>query len=105
MGRCEGVNFLFAFELNSFVSRPENGQIMFNNRARLPLTKTFFNAFFERVQTLFSSYLSRTPIKKPRFFTRVIPKAFGVNTFFNRTNKVGFLVHARRPRDCVFSPY
>ena len=28
--------------------------------------------------------------KKTRFFTRVIPKAFGVNTFFNRTNKIGF---------------
>jgi hypothetical protein len=69
------------------------------------MTKTFFNAFSERVQVLFSSYSSRMPIKKPRFFTRVIPKALGVNTFFNRTNKIGFLVHARRPRDCVLSPY
>jgi len=84
VGGREGVNFLFATELNSFVSRPDSGQIVFKNRARLPMTKTFFNAFFECVQTLFSSYLSRTPIKKPRFFTRVIPKAFGVNTFFQQ---------------------
>ena len=50
MGGCEGVNFLFAFELLSFVSRPESGQIVFKNRARLLATKTFFDAFFERVQ-------------------------------------------------------
>ena len=50
MGGCEGVNFLFAFQLIAFVSRPDMGQIVFNNRARLLVTKTFFNAFFERVQ-------------------------------------------------------
>jgi hypothetical protein len=53
MSGREGVNFLFAFELFSFVSRPDSGQIVFKNRARLPMTKTFLNAFFERVQTLF----------------------------------------------------
>src|SRR6266496_4316470 len=43
-------------------------------------------------------------LKKPRFFTRVIPKAFGVNTFFNRTNKIGFLVRARRPATAYSRP-
>jgi len=56
VGGCEGVNFLFAFELISFVSRPDNGQIVFKNRASLLATKTFFNTFFERVQTLFSCH-------------------------------------------------
>jgi hypothetical protein len=57
---CEGVNLLFAFELISFVSRPDNGQIAFQNRARLLVTETFFDAFFDRVQTIFSSYLSQS---------------------------------------------
>jgi hypothetical protein len=60
MSGCEGVNFLFAFELISFVSRPGNSQIVFKNRARLLVAKTFFNAFFERVQTTFSSYSSQS---------------------------------------------
>ena len=50
VGGCKGVNFLFAFELISFVSRPDKGQIMFKHRESLLVTKTFFNAFFERVQ-------------------------------------------------------
>ena len=50
MSGCKGVNFLFAFELIPFVSRPDKGQIMFKHRERLLVTKTFFNAFFERVQ-------------------------------------------------------
>jgi len=54
------VNLLFAFELISFVSRPDNGQIAFQNRARLLVTETFFDAFFERVQTTFSSYSSQS---------------------------------------------
>ena len=49
-------DFLFAFELISFVSRPETGQIAFQNRASLLVTETFVDAFFERVQTAFSSY-------------------------------------------------
>ncbi len=53
---CEGVDFFFAFELISFVSRPDTGQIAFQNRARLLVTETFVDAFFERVQTAFSSY-------------------------------------------------
>ena len=57
---CEGVNLLFAFELISFVSRPDNGQIAFQNRARLLGTETFFDAFFERVQTKLSSCLSQS---------------------------------------------
>jgi hypothetical protein len=60
MGGCEGVNLLFAFELISFVSRPDTDQIVFKNRAKLLVTKTFFNAFFERVQTTFLSYLSQS---------------------------------------------
>jgi len=60
MGGCEGVNFLFAFELISFVSRPNTGQIAFINRARRLVTKTLFNAFFERVQKRFSSYSSQS---------------------------------------------
>jgi hypothetical protein len=60
VGGCEGVNFLFAFELISFVSRPDNGQIAFINRARLLVMETFFDAFFERVQTTFSSYSSQS---------------------------------------------
>jgi hypothetical protein len=39
------VNFLFAFELISFVSRPDTSQIAFQNRARLLVTKTVFNPF------------------------------------------------------------
>jgi hypothetical protein len=54
------MNLLFAFELISFVSRPDNGQIAFQNRARLLVTETFFDAFFDRVQTTFSSYLSQS---------------------------------------------
>jgi hypothetical protein len=54
VGGREGVNFLFPFELISFVSRPDTGQIALKNRARLLVTKTFFNAFFERVQKPFS---------------------------------------------------
>ena len=53
---CESVNLLFAFELISFVSRPDNGQITFQNRARLLVTETFFDAFFECVQTTLWSY-------------------------------------------------
>ena len=61
MGGCEGVNLLFAFELISFVSRPDNGQIAFKNRARLPATKTFFNAFSKRVQTpILVSFIENT---------------------------------------------
>jgi hypothetical protein len=56
------VNFLFPFQLISFVSRPDRGQIVFKKRARLLVTETFFDAFFERVQTTVLSYLSRTPI-------------------------------------------
>ena len=56
----EGVNLLFAFELISFVSRPDNGQIAFQNRARLLQTETFVDACFERVQTAFSSYSSQS---------------------------------------------
>jgi hypothetical protein len=56
------MNFLFAFQLISFVSRPDMGQIVFKNRARLLVTKTFFNPFFERVQTRCSSYFIETPI-------------------------------------------
>jgi len=51
VGGCEGVDFLFAFQLISFVSRPDNGQIVFKNRARPLTTKTFLNTFFESVQT------------------------------------------------------
>jgi hypothetical protein len=52
---------LFAFELISFVSRPDMGQIVFKNRARLLVTKTFFNPFFE-LQTAFSCYFAETLI-------------------------------------------
>jgi hypothetical protein len=34
VGGCERVNFLFAFQLISFVSWPDNGQIAFKNRVR-----------------------------------------------------------------------
>jgi len=51
------VDFLFAFELISFVSRPDTGQVALQNRARLLVTETSVDAFFERVQTVFSSYV------------------------------------------------
>jgi len=51
VGGCKRVNFLFAFQLISFVSRPDNSQIAFKKRARYLVTKTVFNAFFERFQT------------------------------------------------------
>ena len=58
LAAAKGVNFLFALELISFVSRPDNGQIAFQNRARLLVTETFVDAFFERVQTSFLSYFT-----------------------------------------------
>jgi hypothetical protein len=51
---CEGVNFLCAFESIPFVSRPDGGQIIFIDRARLLAAKTFFNAFFEHIQATLS---------------------------------------------------
>jgi hypothetical protein len=57
---CERVNSLFASQLISFVSRPHTSQIVFQNRTRLLVTETFFDAFFERVQTIFPSYLSQS---------------------------------------------
>jgi hypothetical protein len=52
MGGREGMDLLFAFDLIPFVSRPDSGQIVFKKRARRIVTKTFFNALFERVQTI-----------------------------------------------------
>jgi hypothetical protein len=60
VGGCEGVDFLFASELISFVSRPDTGQIAFQNRARLLVTEPFVDAFFERVQTAFSYFIENT---------------------------------------------
>jgi hypothetical protein len=40
------MNFLFAFQLISLVSRPDSGQIAFKNRARRFVTKTFLDAVF-----------------------------------------------------------
>jgi hypothetical protein len=42
---CERVNSLFASQLISFVSRPHTSQIVFQNRTRLLVTETFFDAF------------------------------------------------------------
>jgi hypothetical protein len=41
---------LFAFQFISVVSRPDIGQLVFKNSARILAMKTFFNVFFERVQ-------------------------------------------------------
>ena len=34
VGGCEGVDFLFAFELISFISRPDKGEIAFQNTCK-----------------------------------------------------------------------
>src|SRR4029453_6552008 len=59
---CERVNSLFASQLISFVSRPHTSQIVFQNRTRLLVTETFFDAIFERVQTTSRLIYPKAPI-------------------------------------------